>query len=982
VDDEVMNANYPLDHVGAVVNSADRETLLVDGAVDRVSTAYESASYSEAVKGGYERVVDLNGATAPLRVEKTTSRRYSTDDCLNKSTYGFRTYEIDRDINTGNNTDSGPKNISTDRHAIQKDARVCWRPIYEDISEPSSDVGSIKDTEFSEMGKFGLGSTQHLNPDCDRPRYSASRRRHSDSTDITDMAGALNKRRYSSPEDPVSSARRRKEKGEKQKEMHRRWSFNTESDVYQTQHGETKKKMYLNRLLLSKDATIKSWNICIDIARDEHTAEEFQFPELLIPKNEVIEEKEDKEEKEVASVTEGDSSDTVDSARESSPIKEQAKSWNFLGSEIKQEINIEDEDTIDGPAVCMTVPKNEVNQTYNSRNVTEGSSFTVAEIRTPIPKSAHNKWMVCFTSGVRNESGEHCEVASETHESHVSGGEGSVHDLEVMEVTDHSSSDAVVVAGAGKDKLDDDVPCSLATIMKKHDCPTYAHHQNTNLASQEIDRFRGFPADLENDVCRNMGSNMRRHRSSPECPSVKNPEDSPKNNKKNGQTTDPFLPNIEEVSSACNTCARNGKSATLNDFDCNRNPEERGRPLHEEECYKSQASQETFSTNLEIHPPTALIKTSSQEDVTERISERKFANTNNSRPHKQPLNDREIKENENYVNDLGKERPICTKNGHGIKDHTERKRSVCAQIESEHATDDVSEGCESRELTSGNGCSSPSKIAKKRRKKARFISADKLQHGSNKGPPGNNSGSHKKPFGPRKRRYSRRSFRHDSIQMFKVSTAFPPHNTHVPWRYKCKKPELLDPLNTDSINLPSPVLNPSATESRFDGCVTNIEIEDDIPSPASLTIDLGEQNANGSESSNVEEEEGSRRNSNSDASGADGDAVSSVVLRRGMSCETDSSGMNGKASRAASPENQSGGGIDSETSEEGQSKKRRKRVKKKKSGMTFQSFCLSSDCMNSILSLYALLSTFREQRSVCIVFFTLVLLNLSHLTAP
>jgi hypothetical protein len=935
VDGEVIHADCPLDHVSAAVNSADSETLLVDGAVDRVSTAFESASYSDAVKGGYERVIDLNGATEPLRVEKTTSRRYSTNDCLDKSTYGSKSYEIDLDINTGNNSDSGLKNVSTDRHVIHKDARVCWRPVYEDISDPGSDVGSIKDTEFSEMGQNGLGCTQHLNADCDRPGNSANRRRHSDPTDVTDKAGGLNKRRYSSPEDPGSSAKNITEKGEKQKEMHRRWSFNTESDMYQTQHGETKKKMYLNRLVLSRDATIRSWNICIDIARDDHTAEEFQFPELLDPRNIVKEEKEGKEEKEVASVTEGDSSDTAESARESSPVNEHTKSWNS-DAEVKQEINIEDEDTIESPGVFITVPKDEVNQTYKSRNVTKGSSVTVAEITTPIPKSAHNKWMVSLISGVRNESGEQYEVAAETCESQASDCEGSVQ----THLAGHSSSDTVL-AGVGKHQLAEDLPYNLAKVAKKHDCSTYAHHKNTNLASEQIESFRGFPADLENDVRRNVGSNMRRHRSSPECSSVKNPEDTTRNNKESGQTTDSFLPSIEEVSSACSTCAQNGKSVTLKDFDCNRNSEERGHPLHKKKFCKSQTSQETFSTNLEIHPPTALMKISSQEDVTaeERISQRRFANSSNSRSYKEPINDRELKENENYVNDPGKELPICKKNVHRIADQTERKHGVCAQIESEYATEDVNKGSESCELTSGNGCSSQSKIAKKRRKIARFISADKLQHESNQGPPGNNSRSRKKPLGPRKPRYSRRSFRHDSIQMFKVSTAFPPHNTPVPLRYKCKKPELLDPLNTDSINLPTPALNPCVNESRFDGCVTNIEIEDDIPSPASLTIDLGEQNADRSESSNVEEDEGSRRNSNSDVSGADGDSVSSLVLRRGMSCETGSSAISDKACHAASPENQSGG-IDSETSEEGQGKKRRKRVKKKKSGMTFQFFCL------------------------------------------
>jgi hypothetical protein len=884
------------------------------------------------------------------------------NNCLNKSTHESTSFERDLDINAGNNGDAGLKNVSADRQAIQKDARMCWRPVYEDISEPDSDVDSVRNTKISGMGKDGTVSTQHVNFNCDRP--SASRPSHSDPTDVTELkAKALNKRRYSAPEDPGDSARKRKEKEEKQKKRHRRWSFNTESDMYQTDHGESKKKLYLNRLLLSKNATMKSWNICIDIARDEHTTEEFQFPELPLPRNIVVkEEKEEKEEKEVATITEGHSSGIVDFARESSPVNEQPKSGNCSGSEIKQEMNIEDEDTIDVPRVFMPVPKDEINKMYNLTNVAEGSSVSVPEVRTPIPGSAHNKWMVSSASGIRNETGEQYEVPSETQFSEAGvHSKSSLRDLKVMEPLDHSSSDTSVVTRIEKDKRFEDVPYNLAKIRKTHGCSAHMHHQNAYLASRQIKGSRGLPENLENDVCRNIDLDMRRHRHCPECPSGENPDDTPKNDKKSNRTTDTLLPKIEEVRCACSTCAQTEKSVPRNDFDCNRNSEAQGCPLYKEDCCKSRTSKETFFRNLESHPPTASIKMSAQEDVTveERIS-KSFANTSNTRSHKEPINDRELKENENYVNDLYEERSICKNNVRGIVDQTDRKHGGCALIESESAAEDVNEGGESRELTSGNRCSSPPKIAKKKKKKrrkGRFVSTDKLQRGSNKEPSGNDFRTRKKPRGPRKPRYSRRSFRHDSIQMFKVSTAFPPHNTAVPWRYKCKKPELPDPLNTDSISLPSPVLNPIVTESQFDGCVTNIEIQDDIPSPASLTIDLGEQDTNASETSNLEEGERSRRKSNSDAIGADGDAVSSLILRRRMSSEAGLPAMNEKLSQAASPENLSGG-VDSESSEEGQSKKRRKRVKKKKSGMIFPSFCSASSLHgNGCSRLYAYLGT-------------------------
>jgi hypothetical protein len=924
-------------HVTAAVYSAHKEPQPVDGSVERVRSEYDASSCSDAVNGGYDGVIDLSSETVPSRVEETTSRRYSTDGRLNKCTHRSRSHERDLNINTGNNSDSGVKNVSRNRHGIQKNAKMGWRPVYEDISEADSDTDSITDTGLTEMGKSGLVSTQHLISDCDRPRNSAGQRRNSDSTDVTGhMAEPLNERRYSAPEDSGSSAR----KEEKQKEKYRRWSFNTETDMYQTDRGETTKKLYLNRLLFSKNSRIKSWDICIDIARDEHTAEEFQFPDLPLPRNSVVKVEEgDKEDIEAAAVDEGKSPDVVDVAREPSPVNEEAECWDFPGSDIKQEINIEDEDTIDGPRTFMTAPKDEVNETYNCTEVTEGPSATVAEC-------SLNKWMISFASGVPSDNGEEYGVALDapesqvdngegsvhTPESQVDNGEGSVHTPEELEPDDSSSGDACIVPSVGKDKLTGDVPYNVAEIVKEHDCSTYAHHQNTNLAYKQIQNFRGFLANPENDTWSNIGSGGRRHRSSPECPEDKDPEDSPRNNKKSSRSTDSVLPIIEEGGAACNTCSQHGKSVTLHDLDSDGFSEELG-------CRESQTCQETFSRKQEIHPSTALLRISSQEYITEeeRISRRRFTNTSDSRSHKEPQNYREVEGNENDDKDRDKEVSICKKSVYGIADQTERTHGVCTEGESERAAEVVNEGRESREPTSGNSCSSLAKIATKRKNRAR------LQRGSKKGTPGNNSRTRKKPLGPRKPRYSRRSFRHDSIQMFKVSTAFPPHTTPVPWRYKCKKPELLDPLNTDSGKSPSPVTNSIVTDTRFDGCVTNIEIEDDIPSPASLTIDLGEQNTNGSESSNLEEDGRSRRNS--DASGADGDAVSGADPGRRTSSETRSSAMNGKVSIAASPENQTGG-LDSESSEEGQRKKKRRRAKKNKSGMTFQSLCLLCGCMN------------------------------------
>ncbi|PNF33941.1 hypothetical protein B7P43_G04670 [Cryptotermes secundus] len=910
VDDEIVHAYCPLDRVSVAVNSVGRGSELIDGAMERISSACDATSYSDAVKD-FDCVSDLNGANVPLQVQKTTSRSYSMNNCLNKSTHESKSFERDLDINAGDNGDAGLKNVSADRQAIQRGARVCWRPVYEDISEPDSDVDSVKNTRISGMGKDCLFFTQHVNFDCNRPRNSLSRHRHSDPTDATQhKAKPLNKRRYS---DPGDSARKRKEKEEKQKKRHRRWSFNTESDMYQTDHGESMKKLYLNRLLLSKDATIKSWNICIDIAHDEHTTEEFQFPEFPLPRNKVVKgEKEEKEEKEDATIIERDSSGIVDFARESSSVNKQTKSWYCSGSEIKQEMNVEDGD-----------------------NVAEESPVSVPEVRTPVPGSAHNKWMVRFPSGIRNESGEQYEVPSGTRKSQFNeagvGGKSSPRPLKIMEPLDYSSNDTSVATRVERDKRVEDVPYNLAKIMKIHGCSACMYHQNPNLASKQIKGPRGLPENLESNECRNIDSDMTRHRSSPECASGENPDSTPKNDKKNNRTADSLLPKNEDVNSASSTCAQTEKAVSLNNFDCNRNSEERGCRLHKEECCKSQISKEAFFRNLGSHPPTASLNTSAQEDVTteQRIS-KSSANTSNTRSHREPINDREVKESENYVNDLDKEHSICKNN----VEQTDRKHGACSEIES--AAEDVKDGGESRESresTSGRRCSSPPKIAKNKRRKARFVSTERLQHRSNKEPSGNNSITRKKSRGPRKPRFSRRNFRHDSIQMFKASTAFPPHNTLVPWRYKCNKPEFLDPLNSDSINLPSPVLKPIATETQFDGRVTNIEIQDDIPSPASLTIDLEEQNTNVSETSNLDEDERSRRKSNSDAIGADGDPVTSLTLGRRMSCEEGLPALGEKLSQAASPENQSGG-IDSESSDEGQSKKRRKRVKKKKSDDT------------------------------------------------
>jgi hypothetical protein len=209
----------------------------------------------------------------------------------------------------------------------------------------------------------------------------------------------------------------------------------------------------------------------------------------------------------------------------------------------------------------------------------------------------------------------------------------------------------------------------------------------------------------------------------------------------------------------------------------------------------------------------------------------KPASTSNLRPYGEPVNDLEEKENENCSNDSDKETVICENT-----DQADRKPGIDTHIDSKNPAEVSKRLRDYRELTNGNRDSPPPRKAKTRRR-GRYTTPRRPAHDTNKEASGDDSQIRTKQRAPRKPRHSRRSFRHDSIQMFKVSTAFPPQNVHVPWRYKRKKPEFLDPVDSKIGSPPPPVKNPSHTKPRFDDAVTNIGIEDDIPSPGSLTID-------------------------------------------------------------------------------------------------------------------------------------------------
>jgi hypothetical protein len=411
-----------------------------------------------------------------------------------------------------------------------------------------------------------------------------------------------------------------------------------------------------------------------------------------------------------------------------------------------------------------------------------------------------------------------------------------------------------------------------------------------------------------------------------------------KNAKCSLRTADSLLAKTEEVSDACSTYVNSEKSVRVNSADCDRSSEEWSRLVPRTNFSNSETDKEKLSRNVDGNPLTVSPRISPWQHVFAKESiGGKPASSSNVRPYGEPVNDLEGKENENCSNDSDEEVVICENT-----DQTDGKPDTDKQIDSKNPTDVSKRLRDYRELTNGNRDSSPSRKVKmrRRRRRGRYTTTRRPEHDTNKEASGEDPQIRAKQRAPRKPRHSRRSFRHDSIQMFKVSTAFPPQNVHVPWRYKRKKPEFLDPIDPKIGSPPPPVKNPSHTKPRFDDAVTSIGIEDDIPSPGSLTIDLGEHNTNSSELSNVEEGDRNRKQSNIDGSDREEDVVSPV--RRRTSSEADSSGTKQKTHLGTSPNNDQDqhqiGDMVSESSDEGQSKKKRRRAKKSKIGMIFGPF--------------------------------------------
>lgn len=879
VDGEVIRSCGVMDRVGS-------EADHLDGAIDHTNGANDVTHRSELAGDYYDCAMGLDGADGHLQVEKTTSVSCPRKHRFKNSTHEYRNLAGDLTINAGNSSSNNSSgNAGLVNLSIQNDAGKGWQPVYEYISDPDSDADSTGGTKLSKKRQDELVPTTHANVGCRRSSKYAGPDGQGDVTNH--KPGAVNKRRRSSPDD---FAKRRK-KEEKRKESHRRWSFNSDSEISQTDHKEAVKKFYLSKSLHPKDAKVESWNVLIDITRDEHTVEEFQFPVTPLPGNMVLkEEKEDKEEKEGTAISEENSSCRVDSALESIQIIEQSNSGDRSSSERTVEMNIEDEDTIEAPRGCFSVPRDEVNGTCSSTNMEEQRSCLSNETlsdpgdRTPIPESAHNNSVIICARNTRNETEGNYKVPSERP-----GPEN-----DDAAVITEPAADSTVILSDDRSNLQALKAMDVLERLSSGTCVVAIakDEKETRVASDTDKQCRAHCAYHGDDGCRNNVLGMGRRRPSQEDRSAAASDDA------SGKVE--YGDCREEASEASSKYPLSEKSL----LGCSHDPEERNYLAHKQDCSNLKTDTEKMPRNVETHPS----KVSSG-------------------------NDGYLKEDEKCNIDSNKELQI-DENADRFPHQAHTKYAAGVQTASENTAAENEKDRQSHELMNKNGGCYPSKMTKRRRKKVRFTGIDKPQHELDKEASDRGSKIHKKPRGPRKPRHSRRSFRHDSIEMFKVSTAFPPHTTPVPWRYKCKKPESTNPVDITSVNPPSPVLNPNPTQSRLDDSTTNIEIEDDIPSPGSLTIDLGEQNTNSSETSNVEEDERSRKTANNDASGRE-DVLSPLRERR-KSSEADSLEVKEKPSHGASPdsvhERRQSGELDSESGDEGQSKKQRKRAKKKKSG--------------------------------------------------
>jgi hypothetical protein len=943
-----------LDDVNVAVNRAGRKPTRVIGARDHASGVYDTTNDTNITEDNFDCTSDLDGADVSLQINKTIPRGYSEDSHFKNSTREHGEWERDLTIYAGNSSsnssDTGLKHVSADRQYFQKDIEKCWQPIYEPISDADSEPDSIRGTMPPKKQVDDSVCMKHENLHCDRSGNPADRSRHCSLTDVRkDTAEGVNKRRHSAPDDPL----RKNKKEDRKKKRQRRWSFNTQSDMLHTEHRETAKKLYLNKLLFAKNAEIKSWNVFIDIARDEHSMEDFQFPEPPLSKNMVKEEQEES----ASVVPEHNSSGIEHSARASNPNNKETMCGDFPYSEFNHELNIEDEDTVEAPGVFISVP---VSEAYSSRNILEELPISDRIDGTHILRSEPNNSVIVSSAAILHEPEDKYELPSE-----IQGTQTPEAGIVTKSLTEKLKAESSVPAEAIPSddnrhcytlKVTDPLeyyPCGIALCVKceKGECVQHiscnsaeslkthgsynreARSQNANVAPKNTKDSREVSANVKTDVCRNSEPGVRMRVSSKEYSSGMITNDTSKNAKYGHRTADSLLAKTEEVSDTCSTYVNTDKYVHVN---CGRISEEWSRLVPRTNFSHSETDKEKHSRNFDSNPLTVTPRIPPWQHVygEERIGGNP-ASTSNLRPYGEPVNDLEKKENENCSNDSVKEVVIRENT-----DQPDGKPDIDTHIDSKNPADVSKRLRDYRELTNGNRDSSPPRKVKVKRRRGRHATDRRPEHGTNKGASGDDSQIRTKQRAPRKPRHSRRSFRHDSIQMFKVSTAFPPQNVHVPWRYKRKKSEFLDPVDPKIGSPPPPVKNPSLTKPRFDDAVTNIGIEDDIPSPGSLTIDLGEQNTNSSELSNAEEDGGSRRQSNVDGSDGEEDVVSPV--RRRKSSEADKSGTKEKTHLGTSPNNDQDqnqiGDMVSESSDEGQNKKKRRRAKKGKIGMIFGPF--------------------------------------------
>jgi hypothetical protein len=791
-------------------------------------------------------------------------------------------------------------------------------------------------------------SMKHVNPQCDSSGTCLDLSRHCIITDVKkDAAEGVNKRRHSAPDDPLS----KNKKEDRKKKRQRRWSFNTQSDMLQTDHRETAKKLYLNRLLLAKDAKIESWNVFIDIAHDDHSIEEFQFPEPPLTKSMVKEEKVEA----ASAVPEHNSSGIEHLARASIPCNKERMCGDSPNSKFNHGLNIED-DTVEAPRVFISAPGS---QAYSSRSILEDLPISDREDGAHISKSEPNNSVIVSSSAILYAAEGKYELPSEIPgiqkpepgvvtkslnekrkaESSVSAeavspdGNRHFYARKVTDSSEYYPCGIALCVKCEKGECVQHISCDSAESLNTHGrYDREAHYQNTNVVSKNTKDSRELSTNIKTGVCRNSEPDVRMRVSSKEYSSGMTTNDTSKVAKYGHRTVESLLAKTDEVSDARSMRVNTEKSAPVKSADCDRSSEEWSRLVPRTNFSNSETDKEKLSRNVDSNPSTVSPTISPWQHVYgEGSIGGKSASPINIRPFGESVNDLEGKENENCRNDSEKEVLIYENT-----EQTVGKPDTDTHIDSQNPVYVSKKLRDHRELTNGKRNSSPSRKTKRRRRKVRFTTR-RPEHDTKKEASGDDAQVRVKQRAPRKLRDSRRSFRHESIQMFKVSAAFPPQNIHVPWRYNRKKPELFDPANPKIVSPPAPVMNTKHKQPRLDNAVTNIYTEDDIPSPASLTIDLGEQNTNSPEPSNVEEDDRSRRQSKIDRKE---DVVSPV--RGKTSSEPDSSGTKEDTHLGTSPNNDQDqnqiGDMASESSDEGQNKKKRRRAKKSKIGMIFGPF--------------------------------------------